>query len=143
MDHTERDAKFIGRLFHVINDMERVGDHAINVLESAERKNHEEIKFSQKAINELDDLSGRVIHQLEEGRTMFAGQISDAVRLADVEMNEETIDNLVDSLREHHVDRLKNKKCTPKNAMLYLDLLTNLERVADHAENIATAVVPD
>ena len=96
------------------------------------------------------DISRCILQHMQEclmltvdiGKEMFSNQKHDPVRLAQVEMDEQGIDALVAALREHHVDRLKNKKCTPKNAMLYLDLLTNLERVGDHAENIATAVVP-
>ena len=67
------------------------------------------------------------------------GEAYDAALQA-VEDAEEEIDNLTEALREHHVDRLKNRKCSAKNGMLYLDLLTNLERIGDHAENIATSV---
>ena len=64
----------------------------------------------------------------------------DASIIQAVESAEEEIDNMTEALRQHHVDRLKNKKCSAKNGMIYLDLLTNLERIGDHAENIATSV---
>ena len=57
-----------------------------------------------------------------------------------MEQVEEEIDQTTEALRNHHVDRLKNKKCSARNGMLYLDMLTNLERIGDHAENIATSV---
>ena len=71
---------------------------------------------------------------------MFRAQNDDSETIQAVEDNEEAIDNLTESLRQHHVERLKNKKCSAKNGMIYLDMLTNLERIGDHAENIATSV---
>ena len=70
----------------------------------------------------------------------FLPLVRAASALQTVEDDEEEIDNLTEALREHHVERLKNRKCSAKNGMLYLDLLTNLERIGDHAENIATSV---
>ena len=89
---------------------------------------------------ELEDLAERVSRQLQAGMDLFRRQSNDPAALQVVEDAEEEIDNLTEALREHHVDRLKNRKCSAKNGMLYLDLLTNLERIGDHAENIATSV---
>ena len=112
----------------------------MNMMEAAETKFNEEVRFSGKAFAELEDLSERVSRQLEAGMDLFRRQSNDPAALQVVEDAEEEIDNLTEALREHHVDRLKNRKCSAKNGMLYLDLLTNLERIGDHAENIATSV---
>lgn len=138
LDLGESDAKLVGALFQAVNDMERVGDHAVNMLEAAQTKKNEEVKFTEKVSAELTDMGNRVTAQLEAAMTLFTAQSSDRQAVADVEAGEETIDNMTEALRAHHVDRLKNKKCSAKNGMLYLDMLTNLERIADHAENIAT-----
>ena len=140
LDLNDEDTRLIGSLFHVVNDIERVGDHSMNMMEAAETKFNEEVRFSGKAFAELEDLAERVSRQLEAGMDLFRRQSNDPAALQTVEDDEEEIDNLTEALREHHVDRLKNRKCSAKNGMLYLDLLTNLERIGDHAENIATSV---
>ena len=130
----------MGSLFHVVNDLERVGDHSMNILEAAQLKQREEVKFSPKAVGELDGLSVMVKEQLDVAMRMFRAQNDDSETIQAVEDNEEAIDNLTEALRQHHVERLKNKKCSARNGMIYLDMLTNLERIGDHAENIATSV---
>ena len=140
MDLNERDTRLVGSLFHVVNDMERVGDHSQNILEAAQLRHQDEIKFSAKAVQELDSLSAMVTGQLERAMQLFKEQNNDAAARKQVEDVEEEIDNTTEALRQHHVDRLKAHKCSAKNGMLYLDILTNLERIGDHAENIATSV---
>ena len=138
LDLNESDGKLVGSLFHAINDMERVGDHALNILESGQMKHDEEVKFSGKVMAELNDMRSRVSSQLEGAMDIFRDPARSAALLPGIEAGEEEIDQLTEALRAHHVERLKNKKCSAKNGMLYLDMLTNLERIGDHAENIAT-----
>ena len=123
----------------MINDLERVGDHSVNILEAAQMKQNEEVKFTPKVMAELNDMRDRVASQLDIALDIFHNPKKAAESLPDVENAEEEIDNLTEALRTHHVDRLKNKKCSAKNGMIYLDMLTNLERIGDQAENIATA----
>ncbi len=134
----EQESHLAGKLFHIINDFERVGDHSMNVLDAARLKEQEGVKFTSKVMDELEDLAQRTTSQLKSALEMFSKQIQSPARLAVIEENEDAIDKLTDELRDHHVERLKNKKCSAKNGMIYLEMLTNLERVADHAENIAT-----
>lgn len=136
----EEDTHLVGSMFHVVNDMERVGDHALNMLEAAETKEREHVRFSDKAFAELEELAARVSVQLQKGMKLFREQNNDPKVIQTVETAEQEIDDMTEALRQHHVDRLKNRKCTAKNGMLYLDLLTNLERIGDHAENIATSM---
>lgn len=136
----EEDTRLVGSMFHVVNDMERVGDHALNMLEAAEMKEREHVRFSDKAFAELEELAARVSVQLQKGMKLFREQNNDPRVIQTVETAEQEIDDMTEALRQHHVDRLKNRKCTAKNGMLYLDLLTNLERIGDHAENIATSM---
>ena len=140
LDLDERDTRMVGSLFHVVNDMERVGDHAQNILEAAQLRHQEEIKFSAKAVTELETLSGMVLEQLEKALSFFHDQVFGEKNKQWVEQSEQQIDDMTEALRQHHVDRLKQHKCSAKNGMIYLDILTNLERVGDHAENIATSV---
>lgn len=139
LDLNEKDAHMVGSLFHVVNDWERVGDHAINVLDAARSRQEQEIKFSAKAVAELENLSAMVMDQLTTATEIFNAQSDDAETIQAVEAKEQEIDDLTEALRIHHVERVKNKKCSAKNGMLYLDILTNLERIGDHAENIATS----
>ena len=140
LDLDERDTRLVGSLFHVVNDMERVGDHAQNILEAAQLRQQEDIKFSPKAVTELETLSGMVADQLEKALGFFREQVFGEQNKNLVEGVEQQIDDMTEALRQHHVDRLKQHKCSAKNGMIYLDILTNLERIGDHAENIATSV---
>lgn len=140
LELNEEDTHLVGSMFHVVNDMERVGDHALNMLEAAETKEREHVRFSDKAFAELEELAARVSVQLQKGMKLFREQNNDPKVIQTVEAAEQEIDDMTEALRQHHVDRLKNRKCTAKNGMLYLDLLTNLERIGDHAENIATSM---
>ncbi len=140
LDLDEQDTQLVGSLFHVINDMERVGDHSQNILEAAQLRHSEEIKFSAKAVQEIADLSAVVTAQLERAMEIFSKQDGRAATRRLVEEVEQQIDDTTEALREHHVERLKQHKCSAKNGMIYLDILTNLERIGDHAENIATSV---
>ena len=70
----------------------------------------------------------------------FRSQLFGAQNRQEMETAEQQIDDMTEALRQHHVDRLKQHKCSAKNGMIYLDILTNLERIGDHAENIAVSV---
>lgn len=139
LDLSEKDTKLVGSMFHVVNDMERIGDHSQNIMESAQLKNQDEVKFSPKAVQELESLSNLVRAQMQRSLDMFKAQVTDDTLLGEVEGVEDEIDTMTEALRSHHMDRLKNHKCSAKNGMIYLDMLTNLERIGDHAENIATS----
>ena len=139
LDLSEKDTKLVGSMFHVVNDMERIGDHSQNIMESAQLKNQDEVKFSPKAVQELESLSNLVRAQMQRSLDMFKAQVTDDTLLGEVEGVEDEIDTTTEALRSHHMDRLKNHKCSAKNGMIYLDMLTNLERIGDHAENIATS----
>ncbi len=134
----ESESHLAGRLFHIVNDFERVGDHSMNVLDSARLKQTDDIKFTPKVMDELEDLAAKTTEQLSEALDLFTKQIHSPARIAAMEEKEDTIDRETEELRNHHVERVKNKKCSAKNGMIYLEMLTNLERIADHAENIAT-----
>ncbi|MBR6570167.1 MAG: Na/Pi cotransporter family protein [Clostridia bacterium] len=134
------DTKLVGSLFHVVNDLERIGDHSENIVEIGTTRKEDKISFSAKAEHEIEDLANRVTMMLEKSIHIVDKQITDPEIINEVEVLESQVDDLSVSLADHHVDRIKNKKCTPKNGMLYLDMLNNLERIADHADNLATSV---
>jgi len=134
------DTQLVGSLFHVVNDLERIGDHSENIVEIGSARKADKISFSAKAEHEIEDLAARVTQMLEKSIHIVDKQITDPEIINEVELLESQVDDLSVSLADHHVDRIKNKKCTPKNGMLYLDMLNNLERIADHADNLATSV---
>ena len=134
------DTHLVGSLFHVVNDLERIGDHSENIIEIGGTRKRGKISFSAKAEHEIEDLANRVTQMLEKSIHIVDKQITDPDIISEVEVLETQVDDLTVALADHHMDRVKNKKCTPKNGMLYLDMLNNLERIADHADNLASSV---
>ncbi len=134
------DTHLVGSLFHVVNDLERIGDHSMNIVEIGSTRKNDKISFSTKAEHEIEDLAGRVTQMLEKSIHIVDRQISDPDIISEVEVLESQVDDLSVALADHHMDRVKNKKCTPRNGMLYLDMINNLERIADHADNLASSV---
>lgn len=137
---SQRDVHLSGSLFHVVNDLERIGDHSVNIVEIGSSRKREKIKFSGKAEREIEELSGIITQMLEKSIHIVCSQITDIEIIGEVFELESQVDKMSEALADHHVERVKNKKCTPKNGMLYLDMLNNLERIADHADNLAASV---
>ncbi len=137
LDITDSDSDYIARVFHAINDIERVGDHAINLAEAAQHNIGEGLKFSDPAREELNQLCGSVVTLLERSMAAFDNQsLSDneANELSDLE---EHIDDLTLECQDSHIFRLNRKECNTEAGMLYLNTITDFERVGDHAINIA------
>lgn len=137
LDITDSDSDYIARVFHAINDIERVGDHAINLAEAAQHNIGEGFKFSDPAREELNQLCGSVVTLLERSMVAFDNQsLSDneAKELSDLE---EHIDDLTLECQDSHIFRLNRKECNTEAGMLYLNTITDFERVGDHAINIA------
>lgn len=137
LDITDSDSDYIARVFHAINDIERVGDHAINLAEAAQHNIGEGLKFSDPAREELNQLCGSVVTLLERSMATFDNQsLSDneAKELSDLE---EHIDDLTLECQDSHIFRLNRKECNTEAGMLYLNTITDFERVGDHAINIA------
>ena len=137
LDITDSDSDYIARVFHAINDIERVGDHAINLAEAAQHNIGEGLKFSDPARGELNQLCGSVVTLLERSMAAFDNQsLSDdeAKELSDLE---EHIDDLTLECQDSHIFRLNRKECNTEAGMLYLNTITDFERVGDHAINIA------
>lgn len=137
LDITDSDSDYIARVFHAINDIERVGDHAINLAEAAQHNIGEGLKFSDPAREELNQLCGSVVTLLERSMAAFDNQsLSDneAKELSDLE---ERIDDLTLECQDSHIFRLNRKECNTEAGMLYLNTITDFERVGDHAINIA------
>ncbi len=137
LDITDSDSDYIARVFHAINDIERVGDHATNLAEAAERNIGDGLTFSDAARDELNQLCGSVITLLDRSIEAFDRQSlgdGEAKELSDLE---EHIDDLTLTCQDAHIFRLNRKECNTEAGMLYLNTITDFERVGDHAINIA------
>ena len=135
----ERDSHEITKLLHLIGDFERISDHAVNILESAEEMNDKKLTFSSEAQRELKVLCGAVREILDiTYRSFVAGDVEFA---SVVESLEQVIDNLKDKIKVNHIKRLQKSECTIEHGFILSDLLNNLERVSDHCSNIAGCVI--
>lgn len=135
------DMKSIGALFHVANDIERIGDHAENVAECAKRRKEGDTIFSKEAQKELGDMLNMVNTIVRFSIEMFSHNSEE--HLQDILNLEEAIDEKERELQKKHVDRLTKQECTPEAGMLFSDIVSGLERVADHATNIAFSLLDE
>ena len=132
------DLKSIGALFHVVNDIERIGDHAVNVADNARTRKEKELSFSKEAQFEMGKMMDKVNTIIRYSIEMFAeGKYE---HMTAISFLEDEIDHLERELQQAHIDRLTRDECTPDAGMLYSDIVSGLERVADHAVNIAFAI---
>ncbi|MCM1123154.1 MAG: Na/Pi cotransporter family protein [Eubacterium sp.] len=129
------DLKNIGALFHVVNDIERIGDHAENVADAAERRIKTGVSFSKEAQRELGEMMDMVNTILRFSFEMFVKSTEEHVE--DISNLEEAIDEKEKELQQKHIERLSNNECSPEAGALFSDIVSGLERVADHAVNIA------
>ena len=132
------DLKSLGALFHVVNDIERIGDHAENVADAARQRRDGNLSISKEAQRELGELLDMVNTIFQYAIEMFAK--SDDRHMNDVMLLEDKVDNKERELQQRHVERLARGECTPEAGMIFSDIISGLERVADHATNIAFAI---
>ena len=137
LDLLENDSKYIGSLFHVVNDIERIGDHALNLSEAAQKSVEDKLTLSDKAKEELRDLFDTTQQLLSGAIEAFDKQtltVDESFKLYELE---EHIDDLSDLYQNTHIARLNNMECTTEAGMLFVNTITDFERVGDHAINIA------
>ncbi len=132
------DLRQIGALFHVVNDIERIGDHAENVADMAKERIEKNASFSIEARTEMGELLDMVNDILRYSIEMFSHD--DDRHMKDIITLEDRIDRKERELQNKHVLRLERNECTPEAGMIYSDIISGLERVADHATNIAFAI---
>ena len=133
------DLKSIGSLFHVVNDIERIGDHAENVADSARQRIGTDINFSKEAQRGLGEMLNMVNTLIQFSLEMFSSGMDE--HLEDIMHLEEAVDEKERELQKSHVVRLTKNECSPEAGMLFSDVVSGLERVADHATNIAFSVL--
>jgi len=126
-------------LLHTVNDLERIGDHAVNIVEVAERKIDQKLSFSDSALTEADQLR-------EEIEQMF-DSIIEALKNNNIEaaksalLNETNLNRMQMDFRRSHVERMSGGVCLPQTGLIFIDLVDNVEKIGDHLTNIAQAII--
>lgn len=126
-------------LLHTVNDLERVSDHAKNIVEIAERKMHNKDVFSETAAAQIDAMRDEVLQMFDD--VLAAISESDVERAQSALLHEENINQMQVDLRRSHVERLNKRTCTPTGGLAFVDLVNNLEKIGDHLTNIAQGVL--
>lgn len=138
----DHDLLKVGSYYHIVSDLERIGDHAENICEIASRIIKNDDTFSEKAIEEIQDLTKLVESVIVDSLDLFFGHSNDPLLLEKISNNEQEIDDKTEMYKDHHIERLSKGECNATIGTLFMELLTNLERIADHSTNIAFAVSP-
>ena len=137
------DEKHIGAFFHVINDLERIGDHAKNFIEISEEMVEKELKFSQDAKDEIAFMSSKVIRMFDLTVDIFDTEKADAsaTKLTELSLLESEVDKLKKKNLAKHYTRLSSNICDATHSPYYVSIITRLERVGDHLVNVGYSVV--
>ena len=136
---SDEDSKRVAKQLHTIDDFERIGDHAINLLKAAQEMHEKNITFSSDAAAELSVATAALTEILEITTESFCKE--DLVLAAQVEPLEQVIDHIMDKMKTRHVERLQSGKCTIQLGFVLSDILNNFERISDHCSNIAVALI--
>ena len=136
---TEEDSRTVSLLLHCIGDYERISDHAINIQESAKELHDKGMEFSDKAVEELEIFTRAIEDIMNMSLMVFEDE--DVEMAKSVEPLEEMIDYLSDELKNRHIKRLREGKCTIEQGFVFSDITTNYERVSDHCSNIAVSLI--
>ena len=138
-DLADRDSKQVTKLLHIIGDLERISDHAVNILESAEEMKEKKIEFSAEAKRELSVLRAAVKETIDLTERSF--KTNDVNLAANIEPLEQVVDDLKDTIKRNHIIRLQKSECSIEHGFILADLLNNFERVSDHCSNIGGCVI--
>lgn len=138
---TPRQSNSIAGYMSAANDLERIGDHSQNILQLAIAKYEERLPFTEAALEELKLLYSKVDAVINKAIRAFESE--DFTLALEVIDDDDEIDEMEKELRQRHIQRINQKSCHPSSGVIYLDVLSNLERIADHANNLAEGVVED
>ena len=138
-DVSEADSKQITKLLHIIGDFERISDHAVNIVESAEEMNDKKIEFSPDAKAELEVLRRAVGDIVDIAEDAF--KRNDVKTAINIEPLEQVVDDLRDKIKLNHIIRLQKSECTIEHGFILADLLNNFERVSDHCSNVGCCMI--
>lgn len=126
-------------LLHTVNDLERIGDHAVNIGEIAERKMDYNLSFSESALSEADRMKREAVQMFD--CIIAALRDGDEEQAKAALTNEKNLNRMQIEFRRSHVDRMREGICTPEGGLVFIDLVDNIEKVGDHLTNIAQAVI--
>ncbi|WP_337530681.1 Na/Pi cotransporter family protein [Zhenhengia sp.] len=138
---TEKESLRVTNLFHIVSDIERIGDHADNIAELAATMIEDDSKFSDEARKELTRINEMGIQCLETA--LKAYEVTDDRLAKKAMVLEDHVDKLESNMRTNHIKRLVQKVCEPMAGIAFLDTLNNIERISDHASNIAQVVLEE
>ena len=136
---SDKEKVIVASTFHIIIDIERIGDHAKNIVELAFEKKNRKLKYSSEALTEIDQIYTAVIKALDIAIVSYATR--DLEKAKSIYNVEDLIDSYQKDYREHHIKRLYNGLCNAYEGAIFLDLITDLERIGDHSTNIAESVI--
>ncbi|AWZ49501.1 sodium-dependent phosphate transporter [Clostridiaceae bacterium 14S0207] len=135
----DKEKDIVTSMFHVVNDIERIGDHAENIADLAGEKMLKRLNFSKEAEEELKQLFQKTLSSLDTSIKAF--EEKNIYKAQEVRTIEESVDALEKQLRSSHIIRLNQEKCSATVGTVFLDLISNLERISDHSNNIADTVI--
>ena len=138
-DLSERDSEQVTKLLHIIGDLERISDHAVNILESAEEMKEKKLDFSAEAKRELSVMRAALSHIIDVTKAALAE--NNVTLAADIEPLEQVVDDLKDAIKKNHIIRLQKSECSIEHGFVLADILNNFERVSDHCSNIGGCVI--
>lgn len=136
---TENESRDVTAILHLLSEFERIGDYTINIVESSQELYDKQLSFSGKAMEEFKKITDAVDEIIEMSIVSVA--YNDLKVVMNIEPLEETVDQLVDTLKSRHIQRFKTGQCAIECGVIFLDILTNLERISDHCSNIGVYVV--
>lgn len=132
---TEKENQIVSNLFYAVNDIERIGDHCDNIAGMVLRMKDDDLDFSEKAIKELNQIYTKTIDAVIQANV--AREYKDLKAVEITMHNEEVVDELEEQMRKGHIKRLSKHQCNAQSGIIFLDVITSLERIADHAVNLA------
>lgn len=127
------------RILHGIGDLERISDHSVNLLEAAQEKHEKRIKFTDDAQAELNVLTRAIREIVATATSAYIDENAAKAKL--VEPLEAVVDDMIRELKLRHVERLRSGRCSVEHGFVFSDILTNLERIADHCSNLAICII--
>jgi len=136
---SQADSQSMSIILHSISDFERISDHAMNIVKAASEMHEKDLSFSKKARREIETLCRAVNDICNLTVDSFCND--DLEKASHVEPLEEVIDTLTKNIKENHIKRLKNGKCTIEMGFILEDVLTDLERASDHCSNVAVEMI--